>query len=410
MIPPLLRRLPDFRRFWTAQTVSLFGDQISLIAIPLVAVLGLHAGAAEMGMLTAAMLAPNLLFSLHLGAWIDRRGRRRQAMIAADLGRAALLASIPAAYAFGALTLAQLLVVGFLVGTLGVLFGVSESTLFTSVVPRDSYVEANQLLHGSRAFSFVAGPSVGGALVQALSAPFAVVADAASFVVSALVLGRIATPEPPTEPAAAGRLVAGARFIRRTPLLLASLASTATINLFNFAFQALFVLYATRTLQVRPGTLGIVLGAGAAGAVLGSLGAGRLAARLGIGPAFVLGTVLFPAPLLLVPLASGPRDVVLAMLFTAQFGAGFGVMLLDITAGSIRQALIPDRLRARVTGAFMLVNHGVRPLGSLLGGGLAAWIGLRPTLWIATTGALLGFLVLLPSPAPRLRTLPDTAE
>jgi len=410
VIPDLLRRLPDFRRFWTGQTVSLFGDQISLLALPLVGVLALHLGAGEMGVLSAAILAPNLLFSLHFGDLIDRRGRRRQAMIAADLGRAALLASIPVAYALGALTYGQLVAVGFLTGTLSVLFGVSESTLFASIVPRDSYVEANQLLHGSRAFSFVAGPSVGGVLVQALSAPVAVVVDALSFVVSALFLGRIGAPDPATEQATRGRLTAGVRFIRGTPLLLVGLLSTATINLFNFGFQALFVLYATRELQVRPGTLGIVLGAGAAGAVLGSLVTGRVAARLGIGPAFVLGTVLFPAPLLLVPLAGGPHALVLAMLFAAEFGAGFGLMLLDIAGGSIRLALIPERLQARVMGAFMLVNYGVRPIGSLLGGVLGASLGLRPTLWIATTGALLGVLILLPSPAPRLRTLPDAAE
>jgi MFS family permease len=410
MIPPLLRRPAGFRSFWIGHTVSLFGDQISLIAVPLAAVLILHADAAEMGYLTAAMVAPSLFFSLHLGAWIDRRGRRRQAMIAADLGRAALLASIPAAYAAGVLTFAQLLIVGFLVGTLSVVFYVAHPTLFTALVPRECYVEANQLLHGSRAFSFVAGPSIGGVLVQFLSAPFAIVADAVSYLVSARFLGHISTSEPPTEQAERGHLMAGARFIRRTPLLLASLMSTATINLFNFVFFALFMLYATETLHVRPGILGIVLGAGAIGGLIGSILTGRITRRLGIGPAFVAGSLLFPAPLLLVPLADGPEPLVLALLFLAEFGSGFGVMLLDITLGSIQQALTPDRLRARVSGAYMVVNFGVRPFGALLGGALGTLIGLRPALWIATIGATLGVLFLLPSPAPRLRTLPEIAD
>jgi MFS family permease len=410
LIPPLLRQLPSFRSFWIGQTVSLFGDQVSLLAVPLLAVLVLHADATEMGYLTAAMLAPNLLFSLHFGAWVDRRGRRRQAMIAADIGRAALLASIPFAYAVDALTFAQLLVVGFLVGTLSVLFFVSYSTLFTALVPRDRYVEANQLMHGSRAFSFVAGPSAGGALVQVFSAPVAVVADSASYVVSAFFLSRISAAEPPTELAERGHLRGGARFIRRTPLLLASLISTATINLFNFVFFALFILYATRDLHVRPGTLGVVLGAGAIGGLIGSVLTGRIARRLGIGPAFVVGSFLFPAPLVLVPLAGGPKPLVLALLFLAEFGSGFGVMILDITFGSIQQALVPDRLRARVSGAYMVVNYGVRPLGSLLGGALGASIGLRPTLWIATVGATLGVLFLLASPAPRLQTLPEPGD
>ena len=167
----------------------MFGDQVTLIALPLVAVLVLHAGAAQMGYLTAAGLAPNLLFALHAGAWVDRHGRRRRVMIAADLGRAALLAGIPLAYALGVLSLSQLFVVSFAVGTLSVLFSVSYSTLFVSLVPRAGYVEATSLLNGSRAFSSVAGPSVGGLLVQAVAAPFALAVDAVSFVVSALFLG-----------------------------------------------------------------------------------------------------------------------------------------------------------------------------------------------------------------------------
>ena len=410
LVPRLLRERPDFARLFGGQTVSLFGDQVSLLAVPLVAVLALHVGPAGMGYLSAAMLAPNLLFSLHLGAVIDRRGHRRRAMIAADIGRAALLATIPAAWLLGVLGFAQLLAVGFAVGTLDVLFHVSYATLFTAIVPRERYVEANQLLHGSRAFSFITGPSIGGALVQLLSAPLAVAADAVSFLGSAVFLGRIRTPEPPPDPPSKGELVAGMRFIRRTPLLFASLAAAATINLFNFAFWALYVLFATETLHVTPATLGLVLGAAAVGGVLGAVTTGRLSKRIGIGPVLVLGSFLFPAPLVLVPLAGGPMPVVLGMLFVAELVSGFGVMMLDIAAGSIQQALVPDRLRARVSGAFMVVNYGVRPIGSLLGGALGAALGLRPTLWIATIGAVLGVLLLLPSPAMRLRTLPQAAE
>lgn len=410
MIPPLLRERPDFRRLWTGRTVSLFGDQVSAIALPLVAVLVLHADAAKMGYLTAAILAPNLLFSLHLGAWVDSRGRRRQGMIGADVSRAVLLLSVPAAYLFGALSYIQLLVVGFLTGSFGVLFSVSYSTVFTSTVPRERYVEANQLVHGSRAFSFLAGPSLGGVLVQLLSAPFAVLADAGSFLVSALSLGRISSPEPEPAPLERGHLMAGLRFVRKTPVLLSSLVSAATINFFNFAFHALFILYATRVLHVRPALLGLVLGAGAVGGIIGSLATGKLVRHFGIGPVFVVGCFLFPAPVILVPLAAGAQPVILAMLFLAEFGSGFGVMMLDISGGTIQQALIPDRLRARVSGAYMFVNYGVRPLGSLLGGALATWIGMHAALWIATLGSLLGGLTLLPSCLPRLRSLPEATE
>ena len=408
--PVLLREDRQFRRFWAGQIASLVGDQVSLIALPLVAVLSLHAQAAQMGYLTAAGLAPNLLFSLHAGAWVDRRGRRRRTMLAADLGRAALLATIPVAYGLDALTIEQLYVIGFLVGTLTVLFYVSYSTLFVALVPRERYVEANSILHGSRALSYVSGPSLGGLLVQLFKAPFALVVDAASFLVSAFFLSRIAPPEPPTDDASRGRVTDGLRYIVGSPVVRASLAATATINLFNFAFAALFILYATRSLHVRPGTLGLVLGAGAVGGVVGAALAGGLSRRIGFGPAFLLGCVVFPAPLVLVPLASGPKSVVLALLFLAEFGSGFGVMVLDISVGSIFAALIPDRLRARVSGAYMVVNNGVRPLGSLGGGALGSALGLRPTLWIATAGALAGFLWLLPSPLRRLRELPEPDE
>jgi len=405
-VPAALRER-DFRRFWAGETVSLFGDQITLIALPLAGVLALHASAAQMGYLTAAEIAPALVFSLHAGAWLDRRGRRRQTMIVTALGRAALLVTIPVAYWLGVLTLAQLYVVGFLIGTLSVFFFVAYTTLFVSLVPRERYLEANSLLNGSRAFSFVGGPSVGGLLVQALSAPGTLIADAASYLVSAFAMSSISPKEPPTEEAERGHVKAGMRYLWRSPVIRASLLATATINFFNFVFWALFILYVTRTLGVRPGVLGLVLGAASVGGVLGSILTGRISRRLGVGPAFVLSCVLFPAPLVLVPLAHGPYWLVLAMLFAAEFLSGFGVMILDIIGGSIKTALIPDRLRARVAGAYMVVNYGVRPLGALLGGALGTWIGLRPTLWIATIAAIAGVLWLLPSPLLRMRELPE---
>ena len=405
LVPALLAENRPFRLFWAGQIISLFGDQITLLALPLLAVLLLHAGPREMGYLTAAGLAPTLFFSLHAGAWVDRRGRRRHVMMAADAGRAVLLLTIPAADAAGRLTMIHLYVVAFCVGVLSVLFMVSYGSLFVSLVPRDRYVEGNAILHGSRALSFMGGPGLGGLLVQVFSAPLALVADALSFFASAFFLGRISPTEPPTAENERGQVVAGARFILRSPIIGAALASGATVNFFNYMFSALFVLYATRALYVQPAMLGAVLGAGAVGAVFGSTITGWLGKRLGIGPTYILGCVLFPAPLILVPAAAGPASVILAFLFAARFGSGLGVMVLDISIGSIFAALIPHELRSRVSGAFTVVNYGVRPVGSLAGGLLGSAIGLRPTLWIATVGAVAGFLWLLPSPMPRLRTL-----
>jgi predicted MFS family arabinose efflux permease len=220
-------------------------------------------------------------------------------------------------------------------------------------------------------------------------------------------MSSISPVEPPTELAERGHIKAGIRYIRNSEIVRASLLATATINFFNFVFWALFLLYATKTLGVRPGVLGLVLGAASIGGLIGSVVTGRLSRRMGVGPAFVLGCVLFPAPLVLVPFARGSDLTVLACLFLAEFGSGFGVMVLDITGNAIKTALVPDRLRARVAGAYMVVNYGVRPVGALVGGVLGTWIGLQPTLWIATVGAIFGALWLLPSPIPRLRELPE---
>ena len=195
-VPPLLRETA-FRRYWSAQSISLGGDQISSIALPLAAVLTLHASPAEMGYLSALIWLPSLLFALHAGAWVDRRGHRRTTMIAADLGRAALLASIPVCSALGVLTLAQLFAVAFAAGTLSIFFTVSDAGVFASLVPSDRYVAGNSLIYQSRALAAVAGPSVGGLLAEALTAPFALAADALSFLGSAFFLSRIRPAEPP---------------------------------------------------------------------------------------------------------------------------------------------------------------------------------------------------------------------
>ncbi len=328
-------------------------------------------------------------------------------MIVADVARALLLISIPACYLAGVLTLWQLYGVAFVTGAFSTLFTVSDPTLFVSLVSEEDYVKGNSLVNGSRAVSFMGGPSAGGLLAQLLSAPGAVLADALSYLGSAFFLARIHPEEPPAAEPGKGSLTAGARFIRNSPVVRSSLLAISVVNFFNLVFFALFVLYATRSLHVNPGTLGLVLGIGAAGSVLGALVTGRLTSRLGIGRAYTLGCLLFTAPIALVPAAGGPRLVILAMLAAAEFVAGFGVMVLDISVGVIFASVIPDDLRSRVSGAFQAVNYGTRPLGALAGGLLGTYLGIRTTLWIAAAGGVLGFLLLLPGPIPKF-TLPDS--
>jgi MFS family permease len=415
LIPPLLFDAPDFRRLWFGQTISVLGDQITQLGLPLVAVLTLGADATQMGALTAVGLLPHLLFSLPAGVWVDRFRARRRLMIAADLGRAALIASIPVAYALGFLSMPQLYVVGFLAGSLAVIFDLSWNTLFVVVTERERYVEAMALLNGSRSLASVAGPTVGGLLVQVLGAPLAMLGDAISYLGSVVFLRRIKATEPPIEHEEGStreRLLAGLAFAIGDRIMRPTLLSIATVNLFTFASSALFILYATTTLGVSPGALGLALGTGSVGAVIGAIVATRIGRRVGLGPAYALGLLIFPASLLLIPLAGPdmPMTLILALLFGSEFGAGFGVMILDINVGAIIYARTPDRIRARASGAFRFINYGVRPIGALFGGLLGGAIGVREAIWVTTIAAVGGVLFLIGSPVLRLRDLPEESE
>ena len=412
-VPPLLHE-QQFRRFWIGQTISAFGDQITYLALPIVAVLILKADAAQMGLLTAIGLLPHLLFSLPAGIWLDRVRERRRLMIMADIGRAAGLALVPFAFLANVLSIELLFAIAFAIGALSVVFDTAWNIFFVAVAKRDQYVQASSLLNGSRSMSSVAGPAIGGVLIQVLSAPITLVLDALSFLGSAFFLGRIHATEPPIDRdpgTVREQLRDGLSFIAHDPIIRGVLLSVATVNLFNYCFAALFILYVTVNLGVEPGILGLALGAGAVGSVAGAVIAGRVGRRLGIGRAYLVGLVLFPAPLILVPLADGlPQVVVLAVLFVMEFLAGMGVMILDVSAGAMLLARTPDRIRGRSAGTFRFVNMGVRPIGAILGGVLATAIGIRETLIIVTIAQLGGVLWLIGSPILRLRDLPEAPE
>jgi MFS family permease len=410
MLPPILAERP-FRLFWFGQTISVFGDQITYLALPIVAVLSLGAGPGDMGLLTAASLLPSLLFSLPGGAWLDRVHRRRRLMILADLGRAGFIALIPLAFVLHGLSMPLLLGVSFAIGTIAVGFNLAWMTMFASVARREQYVEANALLNGSRSVSAVGGPAIGGVLIQLLGAPLALVADALSFVASALFLSRIDAPDAAVEHDPGSireQLTSGMSFVLRDPILRPSILGVATMNLFNYCYQALFILFATTYLHVEPGVLGLLLGVGAVGGVIGAVIGPRVGRRLGVGGAFTVALVIFPAAAILVPLALGqPYPVVLAILFLAEFIGGLGVMILDINGGSLLIARTPDRLRGRAGGAFTFINVGIRPIGAVIGGALGALIGVHQTLLIVTVAQLSGLLWLVGSPVVRLKELPE---
>lgn len=411
--PPVISlwRERGFVRFWAGQSVSQFGDRITELALPLIAVGALDASANQVAWLTALVWAPNLL-AIVLGAWVDQRPRKRRLMIIADLLRAAFLLSLPVAGLLGAVTLAHLYAVAALAGGAGVLFNTAYPPFFVRLVPRSSYVDANSKLSASRSVSQVAGPALGGVLVQALSAPVALVADALTFVVSAVLIGRVpvdepakAAPDAPVVPLLR-RAREGLAFVVRHPVLRASLGCATTVNFFTFvAGSGLLVLFATRSLGLSAGSIGAALGIGATGALLGAVLAPVISRRLGVGRGVVVGAVLFPAPIALAAAADGPLWLRAGTLAAAEFLSGFGVMLFDVNLNSLQAAVIPDGLRSRVAGAFSTVNYGIRPLGAVTGGALATSAGLRTTLVVAAVGGALSVLWLLPSPIPRIRTL-----
>ncbi|MEO3767110.1 MFS transporter [Streptomyces sp. B5E4] len=410
-LPPAgLLRERGFRLYWSAHSISLIGDEITILAIPLAAVLLLDAGAAEMGWLTAVALLPSLLLSIPGGAWADRQVSRRRAMIVSDLGRFAAVASVPVAYAMDALTMTHLYVTEFVVGALTVLFRVCNHHVYASVLTADRYVDGNALLTGSRSAAAVAGPGAGGALVQVLTAPFALVLDAVTYLVSAVCLGRIeATEAPPARQEGSG-LTDGLRWVtaHRTPGLL--LAGVATLSLCNTFLMTLLVLYATSELGLSPGTLGLVFAMIGLGGLTGSSLAPRVVRRIGVGPAIVAGFLGFSLPMPLIPLVEGPLPLVVMVLAVAQFGSGCGSAVLDIPANSYLIAVIPPTLRSRVMAVVQTANFGVRPLAAVLAGTLGTVLGLRPTLWIGTVGAVLAVLWLLPSGLRHVRALPTTPD
>ena len=386
-------RQTDFRRFFVGQTASLLGDQTAALAIPLTAILALDADAAQVGLLTAAGLLPSLLFSLPAGGWIDRRGERRRVMLVADAVRCIAVLSLTFAYALGQLSMPHLYLVAFVVGTFDVAFAVAYQALLVSIVRSKDYIAANSLLNGSRALTEVVGLSLAGVLVSLITAPVALVVNALSFAVSGIQLARIHPPEPGQSDSKSLGLAEGVRWIRGNTVVRNMLTSSATTNLFAFVGNAVLVLYASEVLGLSPSIIGIAFGVGAVGGVLGAATFATLERRINLGPAIILGSILFPLAMFLYPLAGGGTIAAAALVATGEFLTAVAVLWVDISLGAVFAQEIPDRLRSRVAGAYRMVNYGVRPLGAVAGGLIGAQFGLRNALWISAAGALCGGLL-----------------
>ncbi len=408
-----LWRNRDFRRLWAAQTVSQFGSEITGLALPLLAILVLHASTFEVAALAVVDWLPFFLFSLPAGVWIDRLPRR-PILIVADLGRAAVLGSIPLAYLLDVLTLGQLYAAGLLAGTLTVFFDLSYQSYLPSIVERNELGEGNSKLEVSRSSAQVAGPGLAGVLVSALAAPYAILVDGISFLASALFLSRITRrerdPEKPREERAGFRteIREGLRFVLRHPILRPIVMFVGVSNVFVTMLFAIYLVYAVRELGLDATTIGVIFSLGSLGSLVGALTANRVARSIGIGPGLIAVATTGGLGLLLIPFATG--DLVIPFLVVANVLWGFFVLNYFVSAISLIQAITPDHLLGRTNASRRFLVQGVIPVGALLGGVLGTVLGLRTTIAIGAVGASVAVLPLFFSPLRAVRTTEDAEE
>jgi MFS family permease len=412
-----LWRHRDFLKLWSAETISQFGTQIDDLALGLVAIIVLDASTFEVAAYGTINFLPFILFTLPAGVWVDRLPRR-PILVLGDLGRFALLATIPVAYVADVLTLWQLYVVAFLTGVCTVFFDVAYQSYLPSLVDREHIGEGNSRLEVSRSAAQLGGPGLGGALVELITAPYAVLADAFSFLASALLLLRIRKQEERTAAAAAdatGRktslwteLKEGLRFVLRNPNLRAQAGCTATSNLFFSVTFSIFLVFLVREVELSAGVIGVLFSIGSIGSLLAAFTATRITRRFGIGPTTIAVTFLNAPAMLLIALA--PVSYPVPFLVAGGILLGFVIVVYNITQLSYRQAICPRRLQGRMNSVMRFIVWGTIPIGTLAGGALGSWIGLRETMIVGAAGSGSSFLWILLSPQRHLREMPEPIE
>lgn len=410
---PSLWRHRNFLKLWSAQTITQFGDEITQLALPLVAIITLQATPFQIGLLGTFQFLPFILLTIPAGVWVDRMPRR-PILIAADVGRAVLLTSIPLAFVGGWLSIPQLYAVAFAVGCLEVFFDVAYQSYLPAVVERDQLVEGNAKLELSNSASTVIGPGVAGFLVELFRAPFAILFDALSYLGSAAMLMFIRSPEPspvPHDPATGPRpsmrqeATEGMRYVLRHRHLRYIAACTGTLNLFGNIGGVIMVLYIVRELGINPGTLGLIFALANLGVLVGALSADRLARRFGLGPVIVVSAALSPFMLVLVALA--PRDAPIPFLVAGGVIGAATSVIYNVNQVSFRQAITPERMLGRMNATMRFIVWGTIPIGSIAGGILGGLIGLQATIWLGAIGSFIGFLPVLLSPVRTLESIPD---
>jgi MFS family permease len=410
---PSLLRHADFLKLWTAETVSLLGTQVTLLALPLVAATILNVSPFEFALLGTIEFLPFIVLSLPAGVWVDRL-RRRPIMIVGDVGRAIALSSIPIAFAFNVLTIWQLYVVGFVNGCLTVFFDVAYQSYLPSVVDRDQLVEGNSKLEISRSAAQLIGPGMAGVLIGILKAPFAIILDAASFVVSALFVFAIRRAEPaiPPHDEASGprpsmrsEIAAGMRYVTGHRWLRSIAATTGTSNFFSNVFGAILILYLIREHRFTAESIGFAFSIGSIGVLLAALTASWITARVGVGRMLVLTSLGFSVASLPVPFA--PDSLLFAAVALSIFVGGYCGVAWNINQVSLRQAITPTRMQGKMNATMRFIVWGTIPVGSIAGGALASVVGLHTTILIGAIGGLFAFLPVALSPVRDIVEMPS---
>jgi MFS family permease len=399
----------DFLKLWLGRTISNMGNGITGIALPLTAVLVLSATPAQMGILSALEGIAVLLFGLLAGVWVDRL-RRRPVMVLTDIGRALIIGSIPVAALSGILRIEQVYIVAALAGILSVFFNAADASFLPGLVQSSELVEGNSKLGISDALAEMTGPAIAGVLVQLFTAPLAIIIDACSFLCSAWCIVRIRKPEIPpmvseTRRSAWHESVEGLFFILKHPLLRVLAGSAGLFNFTGMFIGTLYTLYIVRTLGLAPAILGFLVATGGVSALVGALLAESVIQRIGLGLAIGGGLFLYGLTGLLTPLAAGPVPVVITMLFMSQLVGDATVSMHFIAELSLRQSLVPPHLLGRVNASMQLLAGGMAPLGALLAGMLAEYVGVRFTILIGVIGVMCAGLWLLLSSVRKIRAL-----
>lgn len=401
---------PDFRRLWIAQSLSVLGSQITFIAFPLMAISLLGASVSQVGVLAALERVPFLLFGLAAGVLIDR-WRARLVLVSTDWIRAVTLMAIPLAAFFDVLSIELMFVVAFVVGVCTVFFDIAYQSVLTSVVRGGDLLTANRWLETSRSVAETSGPGLAAGLLKVASIPVAVLVDAVSFAVSALLLQSIRTPEAPPSPARSSSLwtefKAGLQFIRDTSFLRWNAAIGATWNFLYQALLAVFFVYLARVLGLAAAVIAVIVFVGSLGAVLGVLTMGSINRWCGLGWGIVLSMCTTSAGGILLATAHGPSNLGIFLV-----GAGFMLInasqpLFNVNVISIRQVITPDHLMGRTTAAIRFIVWGALPLGALAGGFLGEAIGTRSTIVVIGAGFLVPAVMTLVSPIRRIRLITD---